>query len=177
MTVVTLTPWAPEHLPLLFAANSPEMTRYLVGPESNDEVRRRHERYLRASAGEPPRTRMFAILADGVPVGGIGVWPSQENDEAALETGWNVVPEWQGRGIAKRAVQLLIPIAASLAQPGERLLANPAIDNAASNGLCRSAGFTPAGEQRFPFRGGVLHTRVWAFNLEEVPDSPRAANA
>ena len=137
MTVVTLTPWAPEYLQLLFAANSLEMTRYLVGPESDDEVRRRHERYLRASAGEPPRTRMFATLADGVPVGGIGVWPSQENDEAALETGWNVLPEWQGRGIAKLAVRLLIPIAASLADPGQRLIANPDVANGPSNALCQ----------------------------------------
>lgn len=165
MTVVTLTPWAPEHLPLLIAANSPEMTQFLGGPESDDAILRRQERYVRASAGDPPKTRMFAIEADGTPVGGIGVWPTEENGEVALESGWNVLPDWQGRGIAKQALLALIPIAASLAAPGQRLLANPSVENAASNAVCRAAGFVSIGEQSFPFRGAVLHTRIWALEL------------
>ncbi|WP_159500115.1 GNAT family N-acetyltransferase [Microbacterium sp. 18062] len=163
MAIVTLEPWAPQHLSLLIEANTAAMTRGLGGPESDEEVHRRHERYLRLnSSGE---TWMFAIQADGEPAGGIGFWPIEHGGEAAHETGWNVLPQWQGQGIAGAALRTLIQFVVEKAPPGKRLFAYPSVHNAASNALCRTAGFDDLGERDFPFRGTVLHTRVWALDL------------
>lgn len=163
MAVVTLTPWAPEHLPSLIEADTPEMTRYLGGPEGDDEVRRRHERYLRSrTSGE---AWMYAIVVDGDPGGGIGFWPIEHDGDAAYETGWNVLPRFQGRGVAGAALHALIRLVAEEAPPRRRLLAYPSVQNEASNALCRAAGFSDLGERDLPFRGAVLRTRVWSLDL------------
>ncbi len=94
MEVVSLDPWAPPHFALLVAANTPHMTHYLGGPESDDELRARHERYLRSP--ESGDAWMYAIEVDGVPAGGIGFWRVEHDGEDAYETGWNVLPAWQG---------------------------------------------------------------------------------
>jgi RimJ/RimL family protein N-acetyltransferase len=70
------------------------MTHYLGGPESDDELRARHERYLRSP--ESGDAWMYAIEVDGVPAGGIGFWRVEHDGEDAYETGWNVLPAWQG---------------------------------------------------------------------------------
>lgn len=165
MTVVALEPWAPQHLSLLVEANTAAMTRQLGGPESDEEVHRRHERYLRQTASGD--IRMFAIRADGELAGGIGFWPIDHDGEAAYETGWNVLPQWQGLGIAGTALRALIQLAADEVDtsPRKRLFAYPSVQNAASNALCRRMGFEVLGERDFPFRGEVLRTQVWALDL------------
>ena len=168
MTGVTLEPWAPQHLSLLVEANTATMTRYLSGPESDEEIQRRHEQYLRQTAsGE---IWMFAILADGEPAGGIGFWPIEHDGEDAYETGWNVLPQWQGKGIAGTALRALIQLAADEADTAsrKRLFAYPSVQNAASNALCRRTGFEVLGQRDFPFRGKVLHTQVWALDLRQA---------
>jgi RimJ/RimL family protein N-acetyltransferase len=172
VTTVTLAPWAPEHLPLLVQANTRDMTRYLGGPESDEEVRRRHERYLRSAAGG--ELQMFAIEADGEPAGSIGFWPIEHDGEAAYETGWNVLPPLQGRGIAAAAVRQLIRFVREEAPRRERLFAFPSVENAASNALCRAAGFVEAGLREVLFRGTVLRTRVWVLELQTAGSSPAA---
>jgi RimJ/RimL family protein N-acetyltransferase len=54
--------------------------------------------------------------------------------------GWNVLPPFQGRGIASRAVTMA---AAQAAADGKHryLHAYPSVDNPASNAVCRKAGF------------------------------------
>lgn len=163
MTDVTLTPWAPQHLPLLIEANTAPMTRYMGGPESAEDVRRRHQRYLRLNADR--EAWMYAIMSDGEPAGGIGFWPIEHDGEAAYEAGWNVIPAWQGHGVARAALQTLIGLAAAEAPPRERMFAYPSAENAASNALCRSVGFEDLGERDFRFRGTVLRTRAWALTL------------
>jgi RimJ/RimL family protein N-acetyltransferase len=162
MAAVSLVPWASQHFPLLVAANSPDMTRYLGGPESDDELRARHERYLRLR--QTGQAWMSAIEVDGVPVGGIGFWQVEHDGEDAYETGWNVLPAWQGRGVAGAAVREIVR-AASAAPLRARLFAYPSVENTASNALCRAVGFADLGERDFPFRGIVLRTRVWALSL------------
>ncbi|WP_460773667.1 GNAT family N-acetyltransferase [Microbacterium sp. GXF7504] len=168
MVDVVLAPWAPEHLPLLTAANTPGMTRFMGGPEPAAHIPRRHERYLAAT--EPGGTRMFAIVADRAPLGGVGYWPVEHDGEPAYETGWHVVPAWHGRGVARAAVRALVATLRAERAPERRMLfAYPSIENAASNALCRSVGFTALRERDFPFRGVVLRTRVWMLDLD-APD-------
>lgn len=163
MEPVTLRPWSSDDLPLLRRGNTPEMTTFLNGPETDEQVQERQERYLRlAESGE---ARIFVILAADQPVGSIAYWQMDWHDEPAFESGWFIVPEAQGRGIASRALSLVIDDAR--AHRGERrmLTACPAVENLASNGVCRRNGFTLHGTFTAPFRGAELVHNDWALDL------------
>lgn len=163
---VALQPWARGDLPLLEQANTPGMTRFLGGPESAEQLRVRHERYLRLTA--EGGARMLRIEVDGEPAGGIGVWPVEVDGEPAYETGWNVLPSFQGRGLAREALRQLLRLVADEVEHRDRLYAFPSVENSASNALCRSAGFDDLGERDFPWRGGSLRTRAWALDMRPL---------
>jgi RimJ/RimL family protein N-acetyltransferase len=166
MTEVTLRRWARGDLPLLVAANTPHMTRHLGGPETDEAVRERHARYLRLVA--EGAAWMYAIEVDGHGAGGIGFWPIEHEGEPAYEAGWNVLPEWAGRGVAREALGRMLRIVADDAPHRDRLYAYPGVDNAASNALCRAAGFERLGEREDAWRGGMLRTRVWALDMRPL---------
>lgn len=165
MDALELRPWSDDDLPLLRRANTAEMTAHINGPETDEQVTQRHERYLRLNAaGEG---HMFVILDGGHPVGSIGYWNLDWHDEPAFETGWFVLPEAQGRGIASRALAALIEDAR--AHRGERrmLTACPSVDNLASNGVCRRNDFTLHGTFTMTFRDADLTANDWALDLSE----------
>lgn len=162
----TIRRWADTDLPLLRRANSAEMTEHLGGPESEEKVRERHEKYLRF--GRMPTAGIFAIELDGVPVGGVNWWQSEWNGEQTLETGWFVVPEAQGRGVAFAGVSAALADA-RLRSERRHVLAFPATDNRASNRLCARLGFDRLGDERFPYRETVLQVAVWSLDLDAVP--------
>lgn len=159
---IELQPWADDDLPLVRRMNTPEMTVFLGGSESEEQLLDRHERYLRG--WRDGTAWMFRIEVDGDPVGGIGYWPVEHDGAAAFETGWSVVREWQGRGVATAALRLLIR---HVIDDGSRdlLLAFPGADNGASNALCRSAGFEAGEVQTGPWRGGELTCRRWHLDI------------
>lgn len=162
---VTLEPWGQHDLPLLERANTPEMTTHLGGPETAAQLEERQERYLRlTAAGE---AAMYRIEVGGTPVGCIGYWQVEHDGAPVWETGWNVFPEWQGRGLAREALRLLIR---KVAARGERdlLVAHPGVDNPASNALCRSAGFEWRGSGAKPWRGGELSFNIWILDMSPL---------
>lgn len=166
MDELTLRPWGSGDLPLLHRANAPAMTSHLNGSETDAQVEERHARYLRLNAsGE---AHMSVILEGGLPVGSIGFWPVRWRDADAWETGWFVLPEAQGRGIAARAVALVV--AKARAEAGERrmLTAFPGVDNAASNAVRRRAGFAQVGSLVEEFRGASLEINEWVYDLGEA---------
>jgi RimJ/RimL family protein N-acetyltransferase len=162
---VTLSRWQPDDLPLLQRANTPEMTRYLGGPETPEKLLERHEKYLQY--WESGHAHMFRIDADGIPVGSIGWWRVEHEGRPAYETGWGIEPEWQGRGIARLALRRLI---ADVRADGERdlLVAYPGVDNPASNALCRGAGFAHTGSETAPWRGGELTFNIWELDMSPL---------
>lgn len=177
MESVTLRPWSADDLPLLQRGNTPAMTAFLNGPETDDQVRERHARYLRLCAsGE---ARIFAILLDDEPVGAISYWRMQWHDEPAFESGWFVLPEAQGRGVASRALALIIEDARLHRGERRMLTACPAVENLASNGVCRRNGFTLYGMFTASFRGADLTHNDWALDLtahtpERTPATARS---
>ncbi len=157
-----LQPWAEHHLELLRRKNAPEMKTYLGGPETEEQLRRRHLRYLDLREGQ-----MFAVLIDpGLrEAGTVGYWQRSWQGETVYEAGWGVLPEFQGRGVAVAAVAALIDL---LRQQGKHryLHAFPKTQNAASNAVCRRAGFTLLGECDFEFPPGhVSVSNDWVFDL------------
>lgn len=111
----------------------------------------RHARYLRM--GDKDVGRMLVILADGAAAGTHGYWKRDESGEPIWETGWFVLPEFQGQGIATRATELMAELAWADA-PDRPIHAYPGVDNAASNAVCRKAGFRLIGAFDFEYPPG-----------------------
>jgi len=160
-----LRPWSDGDRELLHRANEPHMTEHLGGSETYDEVEQRHAKYLRF--WKEGSARMFAITLDGVGVGGIGWWNSEWRDEPVHETGWFVIPEVQGRGVAAAATREII---ADARDHGTlRLLtAFPSVTNPASNRLCEVSAFALDGQHEFEFRAATLTTNAWILDLDEL---------
>lgn len=165
MTEVTLQPYSVDDLDLLRRANTPELMDQLGGPETDEQVIARHERYLnlaRDGAG-----RQLRIIIPGHPegVGIVGYWRHERRGEPALESGWSVESEYRGQGIAPAAARALLDAARAA---GETLPvhAYPRVDNLASNAVCRKAGFRLLGPLEFEVAPGrILQTNDWVAEL------------
>jgi len=162
METVQIEPWHSGDLWLLQRANTAEMTRFLGAAESAEDVEKRHAKYLRN--WESGEARMFRIVVGDEAVGGIGWWSSEWDGKAVHESGWFVLPERQGRGIASAALGLVV---ADARKHGvHRLLAAfPSVENVASNRVCARAGFHLVGTEDEEFRGVLLHLNVWTLDL------------
>ncbi|WP_409059015.1 GNAT family N-acetyltransferase [Streptomyces sp. SYP-A7185] len=157
-----LVPWSEGDFALLVANNSPEMTVHLGGPETEEQLVTRHRRYLALQE----RGRMFRIELDGAGVGSIGYWETTWQGAPAWETGWGVLPEFQGRGIAARAARLVVTEARAAGRH-RYLHAFPSREHAASNGVCRKAGFTFRGESDCEYpKGHWMRCNDWSVDLE-----------
>ena len=131
----------------------PRMTEHFGGPETPEKLRARHERYV--AIGGTGKGAMFVICAgpDAEAVGSIGYWELEWAGQTAWETGWSVVPEWQGQGIATIAAVLVLERARGDGKH-RSIHAFPAFENEASNAVCRKAGFTLVGECEVEFPPG-----------------------
>jgi RimJ/RimL family protein N-acetyltransferase len=162
---IRLEPWHEADLVLLRKINTPAMKRHVGGAETEDQLRRRHQRYL-----EMARTgtgRMFRVhLPDPPdPAGTVGYKSRVWRGEAVFEMGWNVLPPFQGRGIATAAVLAAVALLAA-ERRHRHAYAFPAVDNAASNAVCRRAGFALVEQCDFEYPpGSVMRSNSWRFDL------------
>ncbi|MDG4857288.1 GNAT family N-acetyltransferase [Streptomyces sp. T-3] len=158
---VTLTPWSEGDFGLLVRANAPEMTDHLGGPEGEEQLADRHRRYLTLDG----RGQMFRITQDGAPAGTIGYWEREWRGATVWETGWGVLPEFQGRGIAVAAARLVVERARAEGRH-PAVHAFPSVDHPASNAICRKAGFELLGEVDFEYpKGSWLKSNDWRIEL------------
>src|SRR5262245_13261903 len=160
---VSLRPWAADDLDLLHRLlGDPAMTEFLGGPETPDQISKRHERYLELGDGE-----MLVVVreSDGRSVGSIGYWDLEWQGEHVWETGWSVLPEAQGRGFATAAIRACLDrIRAS--DELRPVHAYPRIDNVASNRICAKAGFRFVGEFDFEYpEGNPIRCNDWVVEL------------
>ncbi|MFC4945677.1 GNAT family N-acetyltransferase [Pseudonocardia sp. GCM10023141] len=141
------------------------MTEHLGGPETEAKVLARHRRYLALDdAGW-----MFRIVADGAPAGSIGFWHQGWNSGQVYETGWAVLPAFQGRGLAVAAALQVIALARKHGDH-RHLHAFPSIHHGASNGICRRAGFTLQGECDVEYpKGSLKRCNDWRVDLSVEP--------
>jgi RimJ/RimL family protein N-acetyltransferase len=157
---VRLEPWSTDDLPLLERLNEPDMTTHVGGPETLDKVAERQAGY------EKPGSRQYTIVEPGGEhIGWVGYWELTWRDQDVWETGWAVVPAFQGRGVAGSATGQMLEIARA-----ERLRrfvhAYPMTVNAPSNAICRKLGFEFVEETDFPARGGgFVRCNDWRFDL------------
>ncbi len=167
---IRLEPWSEGDLALLRKClGDPAMMEHLGGPESPERIAERQARY------EQPGSKQFKIVDEnsGEGVGHVGYWERDWRGEAVYEIGWSVIPAFQGRGIASAATLLAVAIARS--EHARRFVhAYPKVDNAASNAVCRKAGFTLLGPTAFEYPPGTpIQCNDW--RLELFADQSRTA--
>jgi RimJ/RimL family protein N-acetyltransferase len=165
---VVIQPWSEADLPLLERLlGDPEMTEHLGGPETREQILRRHQRYLYLP--ESGTDHMFRILwgPNSEAVGNVGYWRKTWREKSVYEIGWLVLPEYQGRGIATKAAQAAIEHARR--EPRYQFMhAFPSVSNPASNAICRKLGFTMVEECQVEYPPGRSMTvNDWRLGLME----------
>jgi RimJ/RimL family protein N-acetyltransferase len=160
---ISIEPWDDGDLPLLQRImGDPEMTKHLGGPESAEKIAGRLTRYINSNG---PQGRMFKILLDNEPAGSVGYWQQTWEDEEIYETGWSVLPEFQGKGIATTATELAIERARAEAKHSS-IHAFPSVDNAPSNAVCKRLGFVLMGVHELEYPpGNKLTCNDWKLEL------------
>ena len=165
-TDVLIQPWSEADLELLQKLlGDPEMMEHLGGPESHEQILRRHQRYLHFP--EDGTDHMFRIVwgADQEGVGNVGYWRKTWRDQAVYEIGWLVLPAYQGHGIATKAAAAVI----EHARQGPKyqfMHAFPSVENPASNAICRKLGFTLMEETQLEYPPGRSMTvNDWRLDL------------
>ncbi|MFB9675121.1 GNAT family N-acetyltransferase [Streptosporangium vulgare] len=167
--LVRLDPWAETDLDLLRRINAPEMTEHLGGPETEEKLLDRHRRYVGIDGEGTGQMFSVVLLPELQRVGVIGYWERVWRDETVYETGWGVLPEFQGRGIAVAAA--LAVVARARAERAHRYLhAYPSVDHPASNAVCRKAGFRFVAECDFEYPlGNAIRCNDWRVDLTANP--------
>lgn len=108
------------------------------GLETEGEILRRHDRYLRGWA--EGNEFFYAILLDGDCVGSIGYWYGSSRGVVAYETAWSLAPRVRDRDIAVRSVRLLLDEVAAFPLP-RFVHAFVPTDDADDSAICVEAGF------------------------------------
>lgn len=163
---VDIRPWSDRDLELLEQLmGDPVMTEYLGGPETSQKIRERHERYCRSSQSGLESMFVVVVGMERATAGSIGYWQKEWQGQQVWETGWSVLPKFQGQGIATRAIAKIVERAG-----GERkhrsLHAFPSVDNAPSNAICRKVGFTLQGQVDFEYPlGHPMRCNDWCLDL------------
>lgn len=149
----------------------PVMMAELGGPLPREGIEAKVERDVQEAAAGIVWIKMIIPdeAAPEVVAGSVALWSHEDErgapaqDGPMSEIGWMVLPEFQGRGIGKRAVRALLELARAEDRWG-LVHAFPGVTNAASNGICRSLGFRFAGEQDIPYAGRVLRVNHWVID-------------
>jgi RimJ/RimL family protein N-acetyltransferase len=143
----------------------PAMMVELGGPLPREGMEAKVQRDVQQAAAGTDWIKM--IVSDeaelDVVAGTVTLWPHDADGERISEIGWMVLPEFQGRGLAKQAVRTVLELARDDSRWG-LIHAFPATTNGPSNGICRSLGFRLVGKQDVTFAGRVLGTNHWAID-------------
>ncbi|MQA27354.1 MAG: GNAT family N-acetyltransferase [Micromonosporaceae bacterium] len=152
----------------------PVMMAELGGPLPGEGIEAKVRSDVASVAADASWIRMIVPdeSAPDVVAGTVTLWSHADDGQQISEIGWMVLPEFQGRGLAKRAVRALLEQARGDGRGGV-VHAFPAVTNAPSNGICRSLGFTLRGEEDVRFADRVIHANHWAINPRS--DLPGAA--
>lgn len=164
--LVAIRPWATGDLALAERLmGDPAMTQYLGGPETPEQIRGRHERYCQIGDGSNGQMFVIVVGIERIAAGSVGYWEKSWRDALVWETGWSVLPEFQGQGVASCAVAAVIEQARA-ANRHRFLHAFPSVDNGASNAVCRKAGFVLLGEYDFEYPPGqFMRCHDWQLEL------------
>ena len=166
---VSIRPYAEGDLWVLEKTlGDPTQMVHLNGPESPEKLQSRHTKYVAMSA-DPHAGCMYTITvgSENAPVGNVGYWETEWDGQKGWETGWFVLPEFQGKGIATAAMRILVDHVAKLDR--RFLFASPSVTNAPSNAICRKLGFVLTKDVHSEYPAGKpLHINVWRLDLKAL---------
>lgn len=149
----------------------PVMMAELGGPLPREGIEAKVRRDVESAATGLEWIKMIVPDEDApeAVAGTVVLWSHKEEgeDEPVSETGWMVLPEFQGRGIAKRAERELLRLAHADGRWG-LVHAFPGVTNGPSNGICRSLGFRLVETRDVAFAGRSLHTNHWVVDPATV---------
>ena len=103
-----LVPYSDDDIRLIEELEcDPETMRELGGPVSSDDLSDIHTPRLATAAGGD---WFFKIVPEpnGPPAGTIGIWAARWRGASIHETGWMVLPAFQGRGVASAALETIL---------------------------------------------------------------------
>jgi RimJ/RimL family protein N-acetyltransferase len=170
---VRIAPWGPDDLWLeKRLMGDPGMTVYLGGPEGDEKMEARHARFLDLPVSGTGQ--MFKIVNErtGEALGSVGYWEREWRGEQVYEMGWGVLAPFQGRGVAREATRLTIAHAASHGKH-RHMHAFPLVENAPSNGVCRTLGFALVEELDYEYPPGTpVRCNDWRLDLFENRQEP-----
>ncbi|MGM0834712.1 MAG: GNAT family N-acetyltransferase [Bacillota bacterium] len=157
--------WEDKDLDLLIKINTTEMMEHLGGSESNEQILKRHKRYL--ELGEKGKMFSITLSPDFKAVGSVGYWQSTWNNKSVYEIGWSILPQFQGKGIATIAVKLAIK-EAIMERKYKYIHAFPSVENLASNAICRKLNFSYISECEFEYPpGNLMHCNDWRLDISK----------
>jgi RimJ/RimL family protein N-acetyltransferase len=113
------------------------------------------------------RVWYFVIVPDDDPTAGAGtvcIWDHEEGGKTISEIGWMVLPEYQGRGLATKAVRTMLDRAREQGR-WKVVHAFPGVPNQPSNAICRKLGFTRLEEREIQYADRTLHCNHWKIDL------------
>ncbi len=163
---VDIRPWSKGDLPVLERLlGDPVMTEHLGGPEPPEKLLERHRRYCRISESGDGGTFVIVVAPKGAAAGWTGYWETGWRGQLVWETGWSVLPEYQGRGVATKATRVVVERAR--AERRHRFIhAFPSIDNGSSNAICRKVGFALQEEVDIEYPPGhSMRCNDWRLDL------------
>jgi RimJ/RimL family protein N-acetyltransferase len=142
------------------------MMEHLGGPEGAEKIEERHGRFL---GGGDESAKMFKVVetATGESVGSVGYWERESHEGPVFETGWMVLPEFQGRGIATEATRQVIDLCRA-ERTHRYLYAYPSVENEPSNAICRKLGFELVDDEEYEYpqgSGNILRCNDWRLDL------------
>jgi RimJ/RimL family protein N-acetyltransferase len=119
----------------------PAMTADLGGPQPKEGIPDKVREDVTWTEADRDWVLVIESSDSGEAMGSVCIWTNEREGEAISEIGWMVLPEFQGRGVAKRAVRAILERARTDGR-WAMIHAFPAVTNGPSNGICRSLGFT-----------------------------------
>jgi RimJ/RimL family protein N-acetyltransferase len=142
--------------------SDPAVMGHLGGAVGGADAERVHRQRL---AGVADGDLFFTIVPDGRddPVGIIAIWRTEWNSETVYELGAMLIPDFQARGIAVQAFDLILPYV--LEKGITRLDSFPAVANRSSNAVLAKLGFTRQQECDLDYGGRPLRCVHWVRDL------------
>jgi RimJ/RimL family protein N-acetyltransferase len=153
-----------DDLPLWERLNGdPVMMAELGGPQPKARIA--HILDYQISFVASGRGWAYKVIADdGQPAGSINLWESEHAGEPISEIGWMILPEYQGQGLATRAVTAVFNLARATGR-WQVIHAFTGVTNAPSNSLCRRLGFAHLDVCDVSFGDRLLHCNHWRIDL------------
>lgn len=165
--LIRLVPMRHEDIALrILIETDARMMSELGGINTKEQVEASHSRAMKnAEDGLCWYFKIVATLQESEQdVGYIGIWESSWKDEKINETGWMIIPEFQGMGFASQAGRSLIAKSRSEGKYPS-ISAFPGRNNIASNKICEKLGFSMIEECEVDYQQRILLCNHWLIRL------------